>query len=105
MIKSLLVLQLVVVQTHTMVHQCCNCSDSPSIYTMASLTDVKAGGSQYVRAGWTDSFVRGGMFDDQNGMSLEYDGQALYAVRRSSTLQLAGVKARESSYRRSKHLL
>ena len=62
-------------------------------YTMASApSDIKAGGfPKYVRAGWTDSFVRGGMFDDQNGMFFEYDGQKLYAVRRSSTLQLAGT--------------
>jgi len=53
--------------------------------------EVKASGfPRYVRAGWTDSFVRGGMFDDQNGFFFEYDGQKLYAVRRSSTTQLAG---------------
>jgi len=61
-------------------------------YTMSSQpSDVKASGfPRYVRAGWTDSFVRGGMFDDQNGFFFEYDGQKLYAVRRSSTTQLAG---------------
>ena len=31
------------------------------------------------------------MFDDQNGFFYEYDGQALYAVRRSSTKQIAGT--------------
>jgi len=61
-------------------------------YTMSGTpTDVKAAGfPTYVRAGWTDSFVRAGMFDDQNGFFYEYDGQALYAVRRSSTTQIAG---------------
>ena len=61
-------------------------------YNMSSSpTDIKASGfPKYVRAGWTESFVRAGMFDDQNGMFFEYDGQKLYAVRRSSTLQLAG---------------
>ena len=61
-------------------------------YTMASSpTDIRAGGfPTYVRSSWTDSFVRGGMFDDQNGFFFEYDGQSLYAVRRSSTKQLAG---------------
>ena len=54
-------------------------------------TDVRAGGfPTYVRESWTDSFVRGGMFDDQNGFFFEYDGQSLYAVRRSSTKQIAG---------------
>jgi hypothetical protein len=61
-------------------------------YTMAGApTEVRAGGfPTYVRSSWTDSFVRGGMFDDQNGFFFEYDGQDLYAVRRSSTKQLAG---------------
>ena len=61
-------------------------------YTMAGAPDeVRAGGfPTYVRSSWTDSFVRGGMFDDQNGFFFEYDGQNLYAVRRSSTKQLAG---------------
>ena len=61
-------------------------------YTMASApTDVRASGfPTYVRASWADSFVRAGMFDDQNGFFYEYDGQALYAVRRSSTKQIAG---------------
>lgn len=53
--------------------------------------DVRAGGFPiYVRDSWTDSFIRAGMFDDQNGFFYEFDGQKLYAVRRSSTQQLAG---------------
>ena len=40
---------------------------------------------------WTDASIRAGMFDDQNGMYFEYDGQNLYVVRRSSTGQLAGT--------------
>ena len=61
-------------------------------YTMASApSDVRAAGfPTYVRASWADSFVRAGMFDDQNGFFYEYDGQSLYAVRRSSTSQIAG---------------
>lgn len=31
------------------------------------------------------------MFDDQNGFFYEFDGQKIYAVRRSSTLQLTGT--------------
>ena len=54
-------------------------------------TDVTAGGfPTYVRQSWSDSAVRAGMFDDQNGFFYEYDGQYLYAVRRSSTTQVAG---------------
>lgn len=61
-------------------------------YTMpGSPGEVKASGfPTYVRDSWTDSFVRGGMFDDQNGFFFEYDGQTLNAVRRSSTAQIAG---------------
>jgi hypothetical protein len=41
-------------------------------------------------ANWYGSKVRVGMFDEQNGFFFEYDGQTLYAVRRSSTDQLSG---------------
>jgi len=40
---------------------------------------------------WTGAYSRCGMFDDQNGLFFEYDGQNLYAVRRKSTDQLSGV--------------
>lgn len=39
---------------------------------------------------WYGSTNRIGMFDQQNGFFFEFDGQALHAVRRSSTQQLAG---------------
>jgi len=39
---------------------------------------------------WTNGAIRSGMFDFQNGMFYEFDGQQMYAVRRSSTQQLAG---------------
>jgi len=39
---------------------------------------------------WFGSQVRLGMFDLQNGFFFEFDGQTLYAVRRSSTFQCAG---------------
>jgi hypothetical protein len=42
---------------------------------------------------WTNAKVRAGMFDDQNGMFFEYDGQQLYCVRRNSTSQMAGSVA------------
>lgn len=39
---------------------------------------------------WYGAKNRLGIFDQQNGLMWEYDGQALYAVRRSSVLQLGG---------------
>ena len=42
---------------------------------------------------WQGGAVRSGMFDFQNGMFYEFDGQKLYAVRRSSTQQIAGSAA------------
>lgn len=39
---------------------------------------------------WYGARNRIGMFDNQNGMFYEYDGQNLYAVKRSSTYQLSG---------------
>jgi len=50
-----------------------------------------AGFPEYARDTWSQSFVRAGMFDDANGFFFEYDGQYLYVVRRSSTLQLSGT--------------
>lgn len=41
--------------------------------------------------GWSGASVRTGVFDDTNGMFWEYDGQQLFAVKRSSTFQLAGT--------------
>ena len=61
-------------------------------YEMAEvpLQSKASGFPTYHRKNWTDSYIRAGMFDDQNGFFYEYDGQKLYAVRRSSTKQLAG---------------
>jgi len=39
---------------------------------------------------WVGSTCRLGMYDDQNGMFFEFDGQTLYAVRRASTYQISG---------------
>jgi hypothetical protein len=39
---------------------------------------------------WYGSKIRIGMFDEQNGFFFEYDGQNIYAVRRTSTDQLSG---------------
>ena len=39
---------------------------------------------------WNSATARIGMFDTQNGLFFEYDGQTLWVVRRKSTDQLAG---------------
>jgi hypothetical protein len=41
-------------------------------------------------SGWYGSVIRSGMFDQQNGFFFEYDGQTMWAVRRTSTYQLSG---------------
>ena len=45
---------------------------------------------EYGIDGYANSAVRCGLFDYQNGMFYEYDGQELYCVRRSSVQQLPG---------------
>ena len=40
---------------------------------------------------WRGAMMRVGMFDQQNGMFFEFDGQTLYACRRSSTKQISGL--------------
>lgn len=40
---------------------------------------------------WYGNSNRIGMFDSQNGFYFEFDGQTLYAVKRSSTFQISGA--------------
>jgi len=40
---------------------------------------------------WSNSHLRAGFFDDQNGMFYEYDGQTLFCCRRSSVRQIPGT--------------
>jgi hypothetical protein len=42
---------------------------------------------------WYGAQNRVGMFDSQNGFYFEFDGQTMYAVRRSSTTQISGKVA------------
>jgi hypothetical protein len=41
--------------------------------------------------GWHGASVRAGIFDDQNGLFWECDGQSVNVVQRSSTFQVAGL--------------
>jgi hypothetical protein len=46
----------------------------------------------YVTA-WTGAAVRGGVFDEQNGIFFEFDGQQMFCVRRAATDNVAGTVA------------
>jgi hypothetical protein len=53
--------------------------------------DTSASGNYYVStSNWWGAVNRLGIFDQQNGLFFEFDGQQLYAVRRNSTYQLSG---------------
>ena len=53
--------------------------------------EIVAGGEYYVTVeSWYGCANRIGMFDSQNGMFFEYDGQTFFAVVRNSTFQLSG---------------
>jgi hypothetical protein len=58
---------------------------------ISTLTPVLADQPRFIMANWHGASVRAGCFDDQNGMFWEYDGQTLFAVRRSSTFQISGT--------------
>jgi|APGre2960657404_1045060.scaffolds.fasta_scaffold01961_2 hypothetical protein len=51
---------------------------------------IAGGFPQIIVKEWTQSALKCGMFDDQNGLYYEYDGRILYACRRNSTKQLPG---------------
>jgi hypothetical protein len=61
--------------------------------TLGSSTAVLGSPCQMTIRQWHGATVRAGIFDDQNGMFYQYDGQKLAVVRRSSTFQIAGVIA------------
>ena len=42
---------------------------------------------------WNNSALRCGLFDDQNGLYFEFDGQKIKACRRNATTQISGVSA------------
>jgi hypothetical protein len=60
--------------------------------------DRAYGFPQFFVREWSGGAVRTGMYDFQNGMFFEFDGQKIYAVRRSSTQQMSGtVSAQQGS--------
>ena len=57
----------------------------------AVLASTNATGTPYISTNaWYGAVTRLGIFDNQNGAYWEFDGQNLYAVRRSSVYQIAG---------------
>jgi hypothetical protein len=56
-------------------------------------SNIPGGIIQFNLRGYTDAFIRAGMFDFQNGFFFEFDGTDLHCVRRSSTQQLSGSVA------------
>jgi hypothetical protein len=62
-------------------------------------SSIAYGFPKYNLVEWKDAAVRAGLFDSQNGMYFEYDGQQIYCVRRSSVQQIAGKI--NSTYRSS----
>ncbi|WJZ48558.1 ALK tyrosine kinase receptor [Actinomycetia phage DSL-LC01] len=64
------------------------------VIAATTLTETRAYGYPRLHVeAWTNGAIRAGMFDFQNGMFFEFDGQKLYCVRRSSTQQIAGTCA------------
>ena len=61
-------------------------------YTPTSTpSETTASGPYYITVtGWYGNENRLGLFDQQNGVFFEFDGQTLYAVKRSSTFQISG---------------
>ena len=61
-------------------------------YTALSTPSASPASGQYICSvnSWYGCSNRLGIFDAQNGLFFEFDGQTLYAVRRSSTYQLSG---------------
>jgi len=71
-------------------------NDSKSVNVLATTTlgatiPTFQNQPRFILSKWHGSSARAGCFDDQNGLFWEWDGQTLWAVKRSSTFQLAGT--------------
>jgi len=62
-----------------------------ALTTLTTTTPNLGDQPRFVMSSWHGSSVRAGTFEDQNGIFWEYDGITLWAVKRSSTFQLAGL--------------
>jgi len=62
-----------------------------NVYAQTTLASTTCAGLPQVGPNnWYGSKVRMGLFDSQNGLYWEFDGQTLFAVRRGSTDQITG---------------
>ena len=59
--------------------------------TLGDTTAILEEVSKVFVKGWVGSAVRAGLFDDQNGVFFEYDGNQMFCVRRSSTENITGT--------------
>lgn len=61
-------------------------------YTVPTVPTVSVGQGPYYAAviSWYGCSNKLGIFDEQNGLFFEFNGQTLYAVRRNSTFQISG---------------
>ena len=59
--------------------------------TLGDTTAVLSQQSKVYVKGWIGSAVRAGMFDDQNGIFFEFDGNQMFCVKRSSTDNITGT--------------
>jgi hypothetical protein len=62
-----------------------------ALTTLTTTTPNLGDQPRFVMSNWHGACVRAGVFEDQNGIFWEYDGITLWAVKRSSTFQLAGL--------------
>ena len=62
-----------------------------AVSTLTTTTPSIGDQPRFVMSNWHGSSIRAGIFEDQNGIFWEFDGQTLWVVRRSSTYQLAGL--------------
>ena len=62
-----------------------------AVTTLTTTTPAIGDQPRFVMNNWHGACVRAGIFEDQNGIFWEYDGQTLWVVKRSSTFQLAGL--------------
>lgn len=61
------------------------------VNTLGSITPILDEQPRFIVTRWQGASIRVGPFDEQNGLFWEFDGQTLWVVRRTSTLQISGL--------------